>query len=113
VPWQRRLLALDYWPPIGDNVNGQRLKLQDYLNYAPRAMSAERADAYLDIGSTKFRELVSQGILPQPINLGGCVRWDRVSLDAAFDDLKEQCSDPATRNRQRLDELIEAYDGKD
>lgn len=64
-------------------------KLQDNLSYAPRGMRAERAAAYLDMGRTKFLELVENGRLPQPIEIDGIRVWCRHELDAAFDDFKK------------------------
>jgi predicted DNA-binding transcriptional regulator AlpA len=63
-------------------------KLQDQFAYAPRGMRAERAAAYLGIGLTKFLGLVDSGRMPQPLRIDGIVVWDRVELDAAFDELK-------------------------
>ena len=64
-------------------------KLQDGLSYPPRVFRAERAAAYLSIGTTTFLRLVSEGVLPKPIKLRGVTIWDRLDLDAAIDDLRE------------------------
>jgi len=71
-------------------------------------MDAERAATYLGIGLTKFYELVKARELPQPIEIGGCVRWDRCELDSAFDNFKER----RTRDRAHLEGLLEQYDGQ-
>jgi predicted DNA-binding transcriptional regulator AlpA len=63
------------------------------LSYAPRAMRAERAAAYLDIGRSKFHQLVAQGALPRPVRIGGIPTWDRLELDAAYEGMKEQDSE--------------------
>lgn len=55
--------------------------------WVPRGLRADRAALYLGLGTTKFRELVDKGTLPQPARIGGVVVWDRLALDAAFDGL--------------------------
>jgi hypothetical protein len=81
-------------------------KLQDNLAYPPRGMDAERAAAYIGFGRTKFLEMVRDGRKPQPIDIDGNPRWDRRDLDAAWDDLKEQRSDPMQRARTRIHERL-------
>jgi hypothetical protein len=68
-------------------------KLQDQLSYAPRGMRAERAAAYLDMGRTKFLELVDSGRLPKPVEIDGVRVWCRHDLDSAFEDLKKPTPD--------------------
>jgi hypothetical protein len=86
---------------------GNLKKLQDQLAYAPRGMNADRAAAYLDVGRTKFLELVDAGRLPRPIELDdGLPRWDRLALDSAFDDLADRRKDPLKRDRDRLHERL-------
>jgi predicted DNA-binding transcriptional regulator AlpA len=63
-------------------------KLQDHLAYPPRAMRAERAAAYLDMSTRTFFRLVDEGALPPPIKIRGVVTWDRLELDAAYENLK-------------------------
>jgi len=65
-------------------------KLQDNYAYAPRAMRAERAAAYLDISKSKFLELVSRGRLPRPVKIDGITSWDRFDLE----DQEEQRRNP-------------------
>jgi excisionase family DNA binding protein len=50
-------------------------------------MRADRAAAYLDLPKSTFLKLVEQGTMPKPKRKGGMIRWDRLELDAAFDDL--------------------------
>jgi hypothetical protein len=66
-------------------------KLQDQLNYPPRAMRAERAAAYLDISRSLFLELVEEGKLPKPRQWPQheAPRWDRLELESAWDDLND------------------------
>jgi predicted DNA-binding transcriptional regulator AlpA len=65
-------------------------KLQDHLAYPPRALRAERAAAYLAMSKSTFLKLVSERVLPKPVEIGGMRMWDRLDLDAAFDDLKSE-----------------------
>ena len=59
----------------------------------PRALSRERAAAYLDISPGTFDSLVESGKLPKPrkfvVSEGRrpMMRWDRVELDSAFEEL--------------------------
>jgi predicted DNA-binding transcriptional regulator AlpA len=64
-------------------------KLADNLAYPPRAMRVERAAAYLDISSDSFYRLVDAGDLPQPTRKNGIVSWDRLELDAAYENWKD------------------------
>jgi len=56
-------------------------------------MRAERAAAYLDISPTSFFRLVEDGVLPKPTKIRGMATWDRLDLDAAYDDLKDGGTD--------------------
>ena len=56
-------------------------------------MRAPRAAAYLDMGKSKFLQLVSEGRLPQPVRIDGITAWDRFDLDAAFEQFKTQEDD--------------------
>lgn len=64
-------------------------KLQDTFAYPPRLLRAERAAAYLDMGTRTFLRLVQAGKLPKPKRIDGVVAWDRYRLDAAIDDRDE------------------------
>lgn len=54
----------------------------------PRGMRADDAASYLGMSVTKFRELVDSKRMPKSFKVDGIVLWDRLDLDAAFDDLK-------------------------
>jgi hypothetical protein len=76
-------------------------KHQDVMAYPPRAMKAERAAAYLDMSRSKFLELVEAKRLPRPKIIDGIRVWDRLALDAAFNDFPERGDGdnlPARRN---------------
>ena len=78
-------------------------KLQDRFAYAPRAMRADRAAAYLSMATSTFLELVKEGLLPKGVKVKGMVRWDRYELDAAFDELR------AKSNAQRRNPFEERF----
>jgi predicted DNA-binding transcriptional regulator AlpA len=62
-------------------------RLQD-SSLAPRGLRAERAAAYVGMGKTKFLQLVDEGRMPKPLCIDGVRVWDRIDLDAAFDEIK-------------------------
>jgi predicted DNA-binding transcriptional regulator AlpA len=53
----------------------------------PRGLRRPDAAAYVGVSPTKFDEWVARGVMPTPKRLDGVVIWDRVTLDAAFEDL--------------------------
>lgn len=55
--------------------------------WAPRGMRREEAARYVGVSPSKFLELVADGRMPTPKEVDGCRVWDRMALDAAFDDL--------------------------
>lgn len=56
-------------------------------NLVPRGLNREEAAAYLGIGTTLFDELVKLGQMPAAKKMKGAVRWDRLAIDRAFEDL--------------------------
>ena len=81
-------------------------KLQDELAYPPRAMKAERAAAYLDMSRSKFLELVESGRLPQPKVIDGIRIWDRLALDAAFNDFPDRVDGDSVGGRPNTFDAI-------
>jgi predicted DNA-binding transcriptional regulator AlpA len=81
-------------------------KLADGLSYPPRAMRAEQAAAYLSISTSLFYELVADETMPPPVKMKNrqVALWDRLELDAAFDNLKDQPGSE-TVLRRRLREM--------
>lgn len=77
-------------------------KLADSLAYPPRAMRADRAAAYLSMGTSTFLRLVERGRLPKPKRLEGLVFWDRLSLDAFIENYEGEPETP----RNTIDELL-------
>lgn len=56
----------------------------------PRGLRRDAAARYVGVGLTKFDEMVTSGLMPKAQMVSGCVVWDRVKLDAAFDNLPDQ-----------------------
>lgn len=69
------------------------VKLSDTRQRAPntvtfkRGLNRQESAEYIGIGSTKFDQLVSQGRMPNPIQIDGRKVWDVRLLDDAFVDL--------------------------
>lgn len=74
-------------------------------------MRAEQAAAYLSISTSKFYEMVKADDMPPPVKVGSASLWDRLELDAAFDNLKDQPGSESSLLR-RLRELREAHAAK-
>jgi predicted DNA-binding transcriptional regulator AlpA len=86
-------------------------KLQDTLNYPPRGMDADRSAAYCGLSRTKFLDGVESGDWPQPKDVSGVMRWDRVEIDAAWD-AKQQRDRKRSFSGRRVsfDELEETFE---
>jgi predicted DNA-binding transcriptional regulator AlpA len=63
-------------------------RLADSRAYPPRAMRLEVAAAYLSISTSSFLRMVEDGDLPPATKKRGIALWDRLDLDAAFDNWK-------------------------
>ena len=85
-------------------------KLQDTLNYPPRGMDSDRSAAYCGLSRSKFLDGVEKGDWPQPKDVSGVMRWDRVELDAAWD-AKQQHDRKRSFSGRRVsfDELEENF----
>jgi hypothetical protein len=82
-------------------------RLQDGLSYPPYAMKAERAAAYLDMSRSKFLELVGQGRLPGPKIIDGLRVWDRLALEAAFNEFPDRSDGDSVGGRgNTFDEIL-------
>src|SRR6185436_18620119 len=80
-------------------------RLQDHLSYPPRAMRAEHAAAYLSMSRSMFLQLVEEGTMPPPVRIKGMVTWDRLDLDAAYENFRASSENTVAR---RLRELRQA-----
>jgi predicted DNA-binding transcriptional regulator AlpA len=65
-------------------------RLQDSFAYPPRLLRADRAAAYLGMGTSTFLRMVSEGVLPKPKHIKGVVAWDRLALDACVDSINDE-----------------------
>ena len=83
-------------------------KLADSLAYPPRAMRADRAAAYLSMSTSMFLRLVDEGLMPQATKIRDMATWDRLDLDAAYDNLKDSSEPSENTVHRRLRELDEA-----
>lgn len=86
-------------------------KLQDTLNYPPRGLDADRSAAYCGVSKATFLKGVDNGEWPQPKDVSGQSRWDRVELDAAWDSKGERKRSPSGR-RVTFDDLMGEQDGQ-
>ena len=84
-------------------------RLQDRLSYPPRGLRASRAAAYLGMSQSSFLALVDERIMPQPKRIKGMSIWDRYALDAAFDRLSKNESDPPPKRKNTAD-IIMGFD---
>lgn len=73
---------------VADAIPKRIERLADAMSYPPRAFRAERAAAYLSISKAAFLRLVGEGELPPPVRIHGIVSWDRLDLDAAYENWK-------------------------
>lgn len=62
-----------------------------------RGLSREEAAEYIGVGTTKFDQLVSIGLVAKPRRCGTRKLWDIRELDVAFEALPREDS-PATGN---------------
>jgi len=81
-------------------------KLADGYCYPPRGMRAPRAAAYVGMSESSFLALVADGVMPQPKRVKGMSIWDRYALDAAFDRLSKDESDPPTKRKNTMDVIM-------
>lgn len=56
----------------------------------PRGLRREAAAGYVGMSASKFDEMVGRGVMPKPKRVDGCTIWDRLALDAAFDELPSE-----------------------
>jgi len=51
-------------------------------------MRADRAAAYLSMSQSEFLRLVDEKLMPPPIKIKSMSTWDRLELDAAYENFK-------------------------
>jgi predicted DNA-binding transcriptional regulator AlpA len=69
----------------------------DPLAYAPRLLRADRAAAYLGMGTSTFLRMVSEGVLPKPKRIRGVTAWDRFQLDGFVDSIEDETGNSIDR----------------
>lgn len=62
----------------------------DAIGFPPRGLSRVKAAAYVGVGTSKFDEMVMDGRMPKPKLVDRRNIWDRVELDAKFDELPSE-----------------------
>lgn len=82
-------------------------KLSDNLAYPPRAMRAEQAAAYLSMSKSMFLRLVDEKLMPPSVKIKSMATWDRLDLDAAYEDLKTSSEPSENTVHRRLRELAD------
>jgi predicted DNA-binding transcriptional regulator AlpA len=81
-------------------------KLVDSFAYLPRAMRVDQAAAYLGMSRSMFLKLVEEGVMPPVVKIRSMATWDRLDLDAAYDELKQGDGTPTENTvHRRLKEL--------
>jgi predicted DNA-binding transcriptional regulator AlpA len=77
--------------------------------WPPRAMRAEQGAVYLSISRSLFLKLVEEEVLPKPTKVPGhdVSTWDRLDLDAAYEDWKTNREPSENTVHRRLRELDE------
>jgi predicted DNA-binding transcriptional regulator AlpA len=61
----------------------------------PRGPHRESAARYIGISPSKFDELVKDGRMPKPREIDRRKVWDRLAVDAAFEDLPSEAEENA------------------
>ena len=64
-----------------------------HVSFAPRGLSMVEAAAYVGVCVSEFDQMVKDGTMPASKRVGTRRIWDRLEVDAAFDNLPGD-SDP-------------------
>ncbi len=54
------------------------------ISCPPRGLSRVQAANYVGVGTTKFDEMIKDGLMPKPKQVDGRNIWDRLGLDESF-----------------------------
>lgn len=60
------------------------------VGLAPRGLSREEAAAYINVSTTLWERMVTDGRMPRPKRIDGRCVWDRVAVDKAFAALPDE-----------------------
>lgn len=55
-----------------------------------RLMSIKQLAAYCDVSGNTVKKWVDENTLPEPIQIGGRVLWDKLQIDRALDRLTDE-----------------------
>jgi excisionase family DNA binding protein len=83
------------------------LKLADSFSWVPRAMRVDQAATYVGMSRSMFLKLVEEGVMPPAVKIRSMATWDRLDLDAAYDDLKNSDAPSENTVQKRLRELAD------
>jgi len=72
-------------PAAGTDASGNRAAT------SPAMLDVEAFAALLGVSTRHLRRLVDAGKCPQPVRLGGCVRWPRQVVDTWIADRCPNC----------------------
>jgi prophage regulatory protein len=70
---------------VGTDASGAR------ANVSPAMLDVEQFAGLLGVSTRHLRRLVDAGKCPQPVRLGGCVRWPRQTVEAWIADGCPNC----------------------
>lgn len=65
-------------------------RVVDRAPWVPRGLRREEAAHYIGVSPSKFDQMVADGRMPAPKEVDNCRVWDRLALDAAFEDLPDR-----------------------
>lgn len=71
--------------------------MEDGIAYPPRGLSRAEAARYIGIGTTLFDQMVLDGRMPRPKVINSRTVWDRLQLDAAFNDIPHRGCEPVKK----------------
>lgn len=91
-------------------MTGRRRRDEITATFSPRAMRLPQAAYYLSMSETSFLRLVDDKQMPRPVKIKGMTVWDRLDLDAAFDDIK---LGSARKSRNSMHALLGITDSED
>jgi hypothetical protein len=76
----------------------------------PRLLSREQAAAYIGHHTTKWDELVAEGVMPKPVKIERSARklWDRYDIDQSVEEQKSKAddTDDTTKAKQAWEDRL-------
>jgi predicted DNA-binding transcriptional regulator AlpA len=62
----------------------------------PRGLRRDDAAAYVGVSPSKFDDWVNRGVMPKPKRIDRIVVWDRIELDAVFENMRDETAEEDT-----------------